>query len=86
MAKDGHQRATKGPTRQGGAPRGVGRAPTLVARVWAPSGISSAQYFLLNPKMTFMEFQDFWSYAEYVFIICSFSSLESQLPAFSLFM
>ena len=40
----------------GGAPRGVGRAPTLVARVWAPSGISSAQYFLLFSKITFVEF------------------------------
>ena len=70
----------------GGAPRGVGRAPTLVARVWAPSGISSAQYFLLFPKITFVEFQDFWSCAEYVSNICSFSSPEFQLPAFSLLM
>ena len=26
----------QGPTRQGGAPRGRGRAPTLVDRVWVP--------------------------------------------------
>ena len=63
IAEDGHRRATRGPTRQG-APKGVGRTPTLVARVWAPSGISSAQYFLLFPKITFVEFQDFWRYAE----------------------
>ena len=36
--------------------------------------------------MTFVEFQDFWSCAEYVSNIYSFSSLESQLLAFSLFM
>ena len=54
---------TGGPTRQGRA-QGVERAPTLVARVWAPSGISSAQYFLLFPKTTFVEFLDFWSCAE----------------------
>ena len=53
--------ATGEPT---GGPRGRGRAPILVAKVWAPSGISSAQYFLLFPKTTFVEFQDFWSCAE----------------------
>ena len=64
IAKDGHRRATGGPTRQGARPVGVGAPPTLVARVWAPSGTSFAQYFFLVPKMTFMEFQDFWSCAE----------------------
>ena len=44
IAEDGHRRATRGPTRQGGAP------PILVARVWAPSGIFFAQYFLLFQK------------------------------------
>ena len=69
----------------GGAPWGVGRAPTLVAR-WVPLWcISSAQYFLYFPKMTFMEFQDFWSCAEWVSNICSFSSLEFHLPTLSLF-
>ena len=63
IAKDGHQRATRGPRGRGRA-QGVGRSPTLVARVWALSGISSAQYFLLFPKITFVEFQDFWSCAE----------------------
>ena len=44
-----------------GDPRGRGRGPTLVARVWAPSGIFFAQYFLLFLKITSVEFQDFWS-------------------------
>ena len=35
-AEDGNQRAARGPTRQG-------RTPTLVARVWAPSGTFFAQ-------------------------------------------
>ena len=43
---------------------GVGRAPTLVDRVWPPSGAFFAQYFLYILKLTFMEFQDFWSCAE----------------------
>ena len=34
----------------GGAPRGVGRAPTLVDGGWPPSGTFFAQYFLLIPK------------------------------------
>ena len=42
----------------------LGALPTLVARVWVPSGISSAQYFSLFPKITSVEFQDFWSCAE----------------------
>ena len=54
IAEYGHRRAT----------RGVGRAPSLMARVWAPSGIFFAQYFLLFPKITSVEFQDFWSCAE----------------------
>ena len=51
------------PGDKGARPIGGG-APPLLARVWAPSGISSAQCFLLFPKITFMEFQDFWSCAE----------------------
>ena len=62
IAKDGHRRANRGPTRQGARP--PGRAPTLVPRVWVPSGIFFAQYFLLFPKITSVEFQDFWSCAE----------------------
>ena len=52
----------EGPRGRGRA-QGVGR-PTLVARVWAPSGTFFAQYFLLIPKMTSVKFQDFWSCAE----------------------
>ena len=54
----------QGPTRQG-------RAPTLMDSGWPPSGISFTQYFLLIPKMTFVEFQDFWSCAEYRSLIFS---------------
>ena len=35
IVEDGHRRATRGPTRQGRA-QGVGRAPTLMGRVWPP--------------------------------------------------
>ena len=85
IAEDGHRRANRGPTRQGRA-QGVGRPPTLVPRVWVLSGIFFAQYFLLFPKITSVEFQDFWNCAEQVSNICSFSSPEFQLPAFSLLM
>ena len=44
-----------GPTRQGGAPRGVGRAPTLVGRVWPPSGTSRAHYFFIYSENDFRE-------------------------------
>ena len=50
IAKDGHHRAARGPTRKGSAP------PTLVDGGWPPSGISFARYFLLIPKMTSVEF------------------------------
>ena len=55
---------TPWPRGWGARPPLLGAPPTLVARVWAPSGISFAQYFLLFPKITFVEFQDFWSCAE----------------------
>ena len=48
----------------GGAPRGVGRAPTLVDGRWPPSGAFFAQYFLYIPKQFSVKFQDFWSCAE----------------------
>ena len=64
IEEDGHRRAARGPTRQAGAPSGLGLAPTLVARVWPPWPISFAQKFLLNPKTCFVEFQNFWSSAE----------------------
>ena len=49
-------RGPPGAHEAGGVPRGVGRAPTLVARVWDPSGIFFTQYFLLIPKMTSVKF------------------------------
>ena len=70
----------------GGAPRGVGRAPTLVDGGWPHSGASFPQYFLYILKIIPVEFQDFWRCAEYVSNICSFSSPEFQLQAFPLFM
>ena len=86
IAKDGHRRPARGPTRQGARPGGQGVPPTLVGRLWPPSGTSCAHYFLYILKVTSVKFQDFWSCAEQVSNICSFSSPESQLPAFSLFM
>ena len=77
--------APEGP-RGRGVPRGVGRSPTLVGRVCPPSRTSCAQYFLCILKMTSVKFQDFWSCAEQVSNICSFSRPEFQLPAFSLLM
>ena len=43
-ASEGHQ----GGHKAGGAPRGVGRTPTLVDGGWPPSGTSFAQYFLYS--------------------------------------
>ena len=63
IAKDGHQRATRGPMRQGARP-GVGRAPTLVDGGWPPSGTSFTQYFLYILKIIPVEFQDFGRCAE----------------------
>ena len=40
IAEDGHRRATRGPRRQGARPVWGG---TLLAKVWAPSGVSFAQ-------------------------------------------
>ena len=74
-----------GPRGRGHA-QGVGHASHPRGQSVAPSGIFSAQYFLLIPKMTSVKFQDFWSCVELVSNICSFSSPESQLPTFSLFM
>ena len=71
IAKDGHWRPVRGPTRQGHA-QGVGRAPTLMDGGWPPSSAFIAQYFLYIPKLTFVEFQGFWSYAEYVSNIAPF--------------
>ena len=51
-----------------------------------PSRTSFAQYFSYILKHAPVILQDFWSCAEYVSNICSFSSPEFQLPPFSLFM
>ena len=57
---EGHQ----GGHEVGGAPRGVGHAPTLVGRVWPPWWTSRAWYFLYILKTSCVKFQDFWSCAE----------------------
>ena len=41
-----------------------GRAPTLVDGGWPLSGAFFAQYFIYIPKLTLVEFQDFWGCAE----------------------
>ena len=64
IAEYGHRRAKRGPMRQGGAPRGVGRAPHPRGRWVPPSGTSFAQYFLYILKRAPVKFQDFWSCAE----------------------
>ena len=51
-----------GPRGRGRA-QGVGRAPHPRAQGVGPLWYS-AQYVLLFPKITSVEFQDFWSYAE----------------------
>ena len=78
-------RGLAGGPRGTGVPRGVGRALHPRGQEVAPSGAFFAQYFYYIPKPTFVEFQDFWSCAEQVSNICSFSSPEFQLSAFSLF-
>ena len=52
------QRSLRGPTRQGGAPRGEGTPPTLVDKVWAPWFWFFRQYFLYFPKSASVDFQD----------------------------
>ena len=50
IEEDGHQRAVRGPTRQGAHPVRVGAPPTLVDGGWPPSGAFFAQYFLYIPN------------------------------------
>ena len=64
IPKDGHRRTAGWPMRQGARPTPLGAPPTLVDSGWPPSGIFFARYFLLIPKITSVEFQDFWSCAE----------------------
>ena len=54
IAEDGHRRTNREPTRQGAAPKGVGRASTLVARVWAPL-VDSFSSIFINSKNNFCE-------------------------------
>ena len=49
--------SVRGPTRQGGAPRGAGAPPTLVDRVWGPWSWFFRQYFLYIPKIFSVKFQ-----------------------------
>ena len=53
LASVGHQGAHE----VGGAPRGRGAPPTLVDRVWAPWHYFFRQYFWLNLKSYFVDFQ-----------------------------
>ena len=50
IAEDGHRRPARGPTRQGGVPRGVGRAPTIVDGGWPPLVLSSPNIFYIFQK------------------------------------
>ena len=58
IVEDGRRGPAKWPTRPEGAPS------TLVDGRWPPYASFFAQYFLYIPKLTFVEFQDFWSCAE----------------------
>ena len=69
-----------------GGPRGRGHASHPRGQGVGPLWYFLRSIFFLFPKITFVEFQDFWSCAEQVSNICSFSSPEFQLPAFSLLM
>ena len=60
IAEDGH----RGAHEVGGAPRGVGHAPTLVGRVWPPWRTFCGRYFLCILKTSSVMFRDFWSCAE----------------------
>ena len=50
IPEDGHQGASRWPTRMGGVPRGVGRALHPCGWQVAPSGTFFTQYFLYIPK------------------------------------
>ena len=63
IAEDGHRRPARGPTRQG-ARLGVGRAPHPRGQGVGPLWYFLRSVFLLIPKITSVEFQDFWSCVE----------------------
>ena len=69
-----------------GGPRGRGRAPHPREQGVGPLAFIFGDDFSLFILRYSVEFQDFWSCAEQSFNICSFSSPEFQLPAFSLLM
>ena len=75
--------ATGEPT---GGPRGRGRAPHPREQGVAPLSFTFGDDFSFFILRYSVEFQDFWSCVEQVSNICSFSSPEFQLPAFSLLM
>ena len=64
IAKDGHRRPARGPTRQGRAQGGRACPPPSWPGCGPPSGTFFAQYFLYILKITPVKFQDFWSCAE----------------------
>ena len=69
-----------------GGSRGRGRAPHPREQGVGPLAFIFGEDFSLFILRCSVEFQDFGSCTEYVSNICSFSSPESQLLAFSLFM
>ena len=78
-----------------GGPRGRGRAPGGAPQGGRPhpreQGVGPLAFIFGEDFSLFIlrysvEFQDFWSCAEWVSNICSFSSREFLLPAFSLLM
>ena len=64
IAEDGHRRATRGPTRQGARPRGMARPHPRGQGVGPLWYFFRSVFFYFFPKITFVEFQDFWSCAE----------------------
>ena len=64
IGEDGHRRATRGPTRYGGAPRGEGRAPHPREQGVGPLAFIFGDDFSLFILRYSVEFHDFWSYAE----------------------
>ena len=66
--------ASGGP-RGRGTPRGVGRAPTLVDRWWAPWPWFFRQYFLYFPKLISLDFQ----VIPRTFVFCTINNIMAVL-------
>ena len=79
-------RGLPGGPRGRGHAQGEGCAPHPREQGVGPLAFIFGDDFSLFILRYSVEFQDFWSCAEYVSNICSFSSPEFQLSAFSLFM